>query len=71
MDKWKPTHEQQSGVISRTFDFFADELTELQDELDCPNEFIYEFLEFLKVHWSSYSCYSKAREHKRNNPDAY
>ena len=71
MDKWSPSQEQQSGAISRTFDFFIDELTELQEELDCPDEFIHDFLEFIRNRWSSDSCHSKARQHKRDNPRSY
>ena len=71
MNKWKPSHEQKSGSISRTFDFFVDELTELQEELDCPDEFIYNFLEVLRNRWSSDSCHSKVRQHKRDNPSSY
>ena len=71
MNKWKPSQEQQSGSISRTFDFFVDELTELQEELDCPDEFIYDFLEVLRNRWSSDSCHSKARLHKRDNLISY
>ena len=71
MYKWTPTQEQQSGCISRTFDFFIDELTELQDELDCPDEFISNFLEILKNRWAADSCHSKQRLHKRNHPEDY
>tara|TARA_B100001029_G_C14998363_1_gene416454 strand:- start:120 stop:335 length:216 start_codon:yes stop_codon:yes gene_type:complete len=71
MNKWKPSQEQQSGSISRTFDFFIDELTELQEELDCPDGFIYDFLEVIRNRWSSDSCHSKARQNKIDNPDLY
>jgi len=71
MSKWKPSKEQQLGSISRTFDFFIDELTELQEELDCPDEFIFEFLEVIRNRWSSNSCHSKARQHKKDNPNSY
>ena len=71
MDKWIPSQKQKSGSISRTFEFFIDELAELQDELDCPDEFIYDFLEVVKNRWSPDSCHSKARQHKRNNPSSY
>ncbi len=71
MNTWKPSREQQSGSISRTFEFFIDELTELQEELNCPDEFIHDFLEVIRNRWSSESCYSKARQHKRDNPDSY
>ena len=71
MNKWKPSQEQQSGSISRTFDFFIDELTELQEELDCPDDFIYDFLDIIRNRWSSDSCHSKVRQHKRYNPSFY
>tara|TARA_Y100001968_G_scaffold73177_1_gene64639 strand:- start:224 stop:439 length:216 start_codon:yes stop_codon:yes gene_type:complete len=71
MNKWKPSQDQQSGSISRTIDFLIDELTELQEELDCPDEFIYDFLEVIRNRWSSDSCHSKVRKHKRDNPDSY
>ena len=71
MEKWIPSQEQQLGPISRTFDFFIDELIELQDELNCPDQFICDFVEVLKNRWSSDSCYSKARLHKKNNPNSY
>ena len=71
MNKWKPSKEQQSRAISRTFDLFIDELTELQEDLDCPDEFIYDFVEFIRNRWSSDSCHSKVRQHKKDNPDSY
>ena len=55
----------EDGVIS------DDELVELQDELDCPDEFICDFLEVVKNRWSPDSCHSKARQHKRDNPSSY
>ena len=71
MGKWSPSKNQQSGSIVRTFDFFIDELTELQEELNCPDEFIYDFLEAIKNRWSSDSCHSRIRRHKRDNPSSY
>ncbi|WP_269607613.1 hypothetical protein [Prochlorococcus marinus] len=70
-DKWKPTQEQQTGVISSVNEFITDELNELQKALDCPDEFIYDFLEEIRNRWSPDSCHSKARQHKKENPDAY
>ena len=71
MGKWTPSQKQKSGLISRTFDFFIDELAELQEELDCPDEFICDFLEIVKNRRSPDSCHSKARQHKRDNPSSY
>ena len=70
MDKWKPTQEQQSGPITRTFDFFTDELNDLQEELNCPDDFIYNFLEVIRNQSSPDSCHSQQKQHKRDNPDA-
>ena len=71
MDKWIPSQEQQSGLISRSFELFNEELAELQEKLDCPDEFIYDFLEILKNRWSPDSCHSKLRQYKKNNPSSY
>ena len=71
MNKWEPSQEQQSGSILRTFNFIIDELTELQEELDCSDEFIHDFLDAIRNRWSSNSCHSKARKQKRDNPDSY
>ena len=71
MEKWIPSESQKSGSIKRTFEFFNDELTELQKELDCPDEFICDFLEVIKNRWSPDSCHSKARLHKKDNPSFY
>ena len=59
------------GSICITFEFFIDELAELQDELDCPDEFICDFLEVVKNRWSPNSCHSRARQHKKDNPSSY
>ena len=71
MVKWFPSKIQQSGSISRTFDVFNQKLNELQEELDCTDEFICDFLEVIKNRWSPNSCHAKARQHKRDNPSSY
>ena len=71
MDKWIPSQQQKSSLINRSFEFFIDELVEVQDELDCPDAFICDFLEVVKNRWSPDSCHSKARQHKRDNPSSY
>ena len=50
MNKWIPSKSQQSGLISKTFELFNDELAEMQNQLDCPNDFICEFLDVVKNH---------------------
>tara|TARA_Y100001968_G_scaffold325724_1_gene367482 strand:- start:1979 stop:2194 length:216 start_codon:yes stop_codon:yes gene_type:complete len=69
MNKWIPTKKQKSELISKTFELINHELVELQEELDCPDEFICDFLDFVKHRWSPDSCHSKLRQHKRDNPN--
>ena len=71
MNEWIPSQKQQSGLINKTFEFLNDELIQLQKELDCPDKFIYDFLDVVKKHWSPKSCHSRARQHKRDNPSSY
>ena len=71
MEKWIPSQKQKSGLISRKFEVFIDDLAKFQDELDCPDEFICDFLEVVKNRWSSDSFHSNARQHKRDNPSSY
>jgi len=68
-EKWKPTEEQNIGPISRVSESFIHELIELQEELDCPDEFIYDFMEAVRNHWSPDSCLSVVRQCRRENPD--
>ena len=70
-EKWEPTEEQSTGPISRVSEFFIDELNELQEDLECPDEFIYDFMEAIRNRWSPDSCHSKARKLKREKPHAY
>ena len=71
MDKWIPSKSQQSGLISRTFESLNKELIRLQDELDCPDQFICDFLEVVKNRWLPDNCHSRVRQHKRDNPSSY
>ncbi|AAP99686.1 MULTISPECIES: hypothetical protein [Prochlorococcus] len=70
-EKWEPTQDQQIGIISGVNEFITDELNELQEELDCPDKFIYDFLEEIKSRWSPESCHSKTRQKKRENRNDY
>ena len=71
MVKWNPSETQQSGSINTTFELLNKVLTEMQEELDCPDEFICDFLDVVQNRWSSDSCHSRARRHKRDNPSFY
>ena len=69
--QWKPTEEQNTGSISCVTEFFIDELNELQEELDRPDKFIYDFIEAIKNRWSPDSCHAQMRELKRVSPEEY
>ena len=71
MNRWIPSKKQQSGIINKTFESINYELIQLQKELDCPDEFVCDFIEVVKNYWSPNSCHSKARQHKRDNPSFY
>ena len=71
MEKWIPSQKQKSGLISRTFEFFIDELAELPYELDCPDSFICDLLKVAKNLYSPDSCHSMAWQHKSDNPSSY
>ena len=55
-EKWKLTEEQNTGRISSITEFFIDELNELQEALDCSDEFIYDFMDVIRNGWSPDSC---------------
>ncbi len=70
-ENWKPSDEQNRGPIARVSEFFIDELNELQEELNCPDEFIYDFMEAIRNQWLPESCHSKLRQNKRDSPETY
>ena len=63
---WEPTNEQNIGIISRVYEFIEEELTELQEEIECPDTFIYDFIGRIQKEWHPESCHSLARNHKKN-----
>ncbi len=66
---WKPTQEQNSGPITRVSEFFIHQLNELQDELNCPDAFIYDLMGEIQNRWSPDSCHAQARKLKRQKPN--
>ncbi len=69
VDRWDPTEEQNTGPISRVSEFFIGELNELQEDLKCLDEFIYDFMEAIKTRWLPDSCHNQARNLKREHLD--
>ena len=70
-EKWTPSKEQSQGVLTRSLDFLLDEVNELQEELDCPDEYIFSLLGAIRDRWSPESCYTKMRELKKANPEVF
>ena len=63
---WKPTNEQNIGIISSVYEFIKGELFELQEVTKCPDTFIYDFIGRIQNEWHPKSCHSLARNHKKD-----
>ena len=61
---WEPTYEQNIGIISSVYEFIKEELSELQEETECPDTFIYDFIGRIQHEWHPESCHSLARKKK-------
>ena len=65
LETWKPTNEQNIGIISSVYEFIKGELFELQEETECPDSFIYDFIGRIQHEWHPESCRSLARNQKK------
>ena len=63
---WEPTNEQNIGIISSVYEFIKEELSELQELTECPDNFIYDFIGRIQHEWHPDSCHSIARNQKKN-----
>ena len=63
---WEPTYEQNIGIISSVYEFIKEELSELQEETECPDTFIYDFIGRIQHEWHPESCHSMTRNQKKN-----
>ena len=61
---WLPSEEDNLGAISEIYYSIAKELENLQDKINCPDNFIYEFLEAIQKEWSPESYKIKAKSFK-------
>ena len=41
---WEPTNEQNIGIISSVYEFIKEELSELQEIIECRDPLIYYFI---------------------------
>ena len=59
---WQPTNYQKDRLITDTRKYIKQKLDELQRELACPNEFIYDFVKDIQQNWDPDSCKLKAQK---------
>ena len=41
---WTPSHEENNGIITETYELINAKLHYLKAKTDCPDEFIYKFV---------------------------
>ncbi len=68
MAEWFPSEEQKEGIINHSYVSVHEEMERLQRELNCPDEFIYDFLEAIRDHYSPTSGFAKIRQSLKINP---
>ena len=64
---WLPNEEDNLGPISDSYRSITKELENLQDKLNCPDNFIYDFLGAIQKEWNTESCKIKAKHFKNKN----
>jgi hypothetical protein len=64
--KWKPTNYQKDRLISFTKKYINQKLNDLSKELECPNEFIFDFIKDIQKDWDPDSYKSKAEKIQKN-----
>ncbi len=60
--KWKPTNYQKIRLISNTKRYIEQKLDELHTELECPNEFIFDFIKDIQKEWDPDNYKFKAQK---------
>ena len=65
--EWKPSEQDNLGPISQSYTSITKELENLQKELNCPDNFIYDFLGAIQKEWNPESCKIKAKYLKNKN----
>ena len=59
---WQATNYQKERYISSTKKYIKEKLDELHRELECPNEFIYDFIKDIQQDWDPDSSKLKAQK---------
>ena len=60
--KWQPTNYQKDRLISETKKYIEQKLNNLQKEIGCPNEFIFDFIKDIQQNWNPESCKLKSQK---------
>tara|TARA_Y100000589_G_scaffold199865_1_gene188634 strand:- start:127 stop:348 length:222 start_codon:yes stop_codon:yes gene_type:complete len=63
---WVPSEEDNLGAISASYYSITKELEYLQDKLNCPDSFIYDFIGAIQKEWNPESCKIKAKSFKNS-----
>ena len=58
---WETTNEQIIGKITSVYEFFKEELSDIQEVIT----FIYDFIGRIQHEWDPKSCHSLARNQKK------
>ena len=58
--EWQPTNYQKDRLISNTKKYIKQKLDYLQKELECPDEFIFDFIKDIQQDWDPDSPKLKA-----------
>ena len=64
---WVPSEEDNLGAISESYYLIIKELENLQNKVNCPDHFIYDFLGAIQKEWNPESCKIKAKSFKNKN----
>ena len=64
--KWQPTNYQKDRLISCTKKYIHQKLNDLYKELECPDEFIFDFIKDILKDWDPDSYKSKSEMLQKN-----
>ena len=64
--KWQPTNYQKDRLISCTKKYINQKLNDLHKELECPNEFIFDFIKDIQQNWDPDSYKFQAEKLQKN-----
>ena len=63
---WTPSHEENNGIITKTYELINEKLHYLKAKTDCPDEFIHKFIGAIQKEWHPSSCQSIARNSRKD-----